>query len=72
LFFADDQINSPEFEVLDRDAPRVKNGRYVIIPAGKESDGEANNDHAEIWGSYLKQFLVSLTPQAVQSSSSNP
>jgi homoserine O-acetyltransferase len=72
ILFADDQINSPEFEVLDREMPRVKNSRYVIIPASKESDGEANNDHAEIWGVYLKKFLRSLTPQAVQSSSSNP
>jgi hypothetical protein len=53
IVFADDQINSPEFEVLVREAPRVKNGRYVIIPAGKESDGEANNDHAEIWGVHM-------------------
>jgi hypothetical protein len=33
--FEDDQINAPEFAALDREMPRVKNGRYAIIPAVK-------------------------------------
>ncbi len=41
--FEDDQVNVPEFSVLDREMPRVKNGRYVIVPFGKLSDGEGNN-----------------------------
>jgi homoserine O-acetyltransferase len=60
--FEDDQINSPEFAVLDRDMPRVKNGRYVIIPAGKQSEGEAaNNRNAELWQPYLRDILRAPT-----------
>jgi homoserine O-acetyltransferase len=58
--FEDDQINSPEFAVLDREMPRVKNGRYVIIPAGKQSAGEAaNNVNAELWLTHLQEMLRS-------------
>ena len=57
IAFADDQINSPEFAALDREMPRVKNGRYVIVPVTKESDGEHNNLNRGIWGSYLLDFL---------------
>jgi homoserine O-acetyltransferase len=60
--FEDDQINSPEFAVLDREMPRVKNGRYVIIPTGKQSNGEADNIiNAEMWQPYLQDLLRSLT-----------
>jgi hypothetical protein len=46
IVFEDDQINSPEFAALDREMPQVKNGRYAIIPAGKQSNGEGNNTAA--------------------------
>jgi homoserine O-acetyltransferase len=62
ISFDDDQINSPEFAVLDREMPRVKNGRYVIIQTGKRGNGEASNiSNAELWRSYLQDFLRSLT-----------
>ena len=57
IVFADDQINSPEFAALDREMPRVKNGRYVIIPVNSESDGERNNLNGGIWGSHVRDFL---------------
>jgi homoserine O-acetyltransferase len=57
IVFGDDQINSPEFAALDREMPRVKNGRYVIVPVTKESDGERNNLNGGIWGSHLRDFL---------------
>lgn len=60
ILFADDQVNSPAFEVLDREMPRVRNGRYVIIPAGKQSNGELNNFNVELWRSYVEDFLRSL------------
>jgi hypothetical protein len=60
--FEDDQVNAPEFSVLDREMPRVKNGRYVIVPVGKLSEGEGNNiRNAELWKTYLEEFLRSLT-----------
>jgi len=60
IVFADDQINSPQFGALEREMPRVKKGRYVIIPAGKQSNGEGNNTDAELWRPYLEDLLRSL------------
>jgi hypothetical protein len=40
--------------------PRVRNGRYVIVPAGKGSIGEGNNLEAGLWRSHLEYFLKSL------------
>jgi homoserine O-acetyltransferase/O-succinyltransferase len=61
VMFDDDQINSPEFSVLDREMPRVKNGRYVIVQTGKEGDGERqDNVNAKLWRSYLHDLLLSL------------
>jgi homoserine O-acetyltransferase len=59
IAFADDQINSPEFTALDREMPRVKNGRFVIVPATKQSGGEGNNTVAELWQHYLAEVLSS-------------
>ena len=59
--FEDDQVNSPEFAALDREMPRVKNGRYVIIPTGKQGNGEAGNiANGELWGPHLQELLRSL------------
>jgi homoserine O-acetyltransferase len=59
ITFADDQINSPEFAALDREMPRVRNGRFVIVPATKQSDGEGNNTVAGLWRHYLAEVLNS-------------
>jgi homoserine O-acetyltransferase/O-succinyltransferase len=61
IVFEDDQINSPQFAALDREMPRVKNGRYVLIPAGKQSNGEGNNTDAKLWQPYLRDLLRALT-----------
>ena len=60
--FEDDEINGPEFAALAREMPRVKNGRYVIIPTVKQSNGEAGNiANGELWVAHLQSFLDSLT-----------
>jgi homoserine O-acetyltransferase len=62
IVFADDQINSPQFAVLDQQMPRIKHGRYVIVPVSEQSDGERNNLHGAIWDLYLRDFVASLAP----------
>jgi homoserine O-acetyltransferase len=61
IVFDDDQINSPELAVLDREMPRVKTGKYVIVRTGAEGKGEAeDNINAKLWLSHLQDFLRSL------------
>jgi homoserine O-acetyltransferase/O-succinyltransferase len=61
IVFDDDQINSPEFAMLDREMPRVKNGKYAIVHTGKEGNGEGeDNINVKLWQSYLQDFVRSL------------
>src|SRR5215469_6177323 len=59
IVFADDQINSPEVAALKREMPRVRNGRYVIVPPGPASNGEGNNNNASIGRTQLEDLLRS-------------
>ena len=61
IVFADDQINSPELGALDREMSHVINGRFVIVPAGIDSDGEGNNTNAKLWHTHLEDLLSSVT-----------
>jgi homoserine O-acetyltransferase len=59
IVFADDQINSPEIAALEREMPRVRNGRYWIVPPGPASNGEGDNNNAYIWRTRLEDLLRS-------------
>jgi len=60
VLFDDDQVNSPEFAVLGREMPRVKNGKYAIVYTGKEGNGEGeDNINAKLWQGYLQDFVRS-------------
>jgi homoserine O-acetyltransferase len=58
--FADDEINPPELRTYDREMPRVKNGRFIIVPASDKTIGHSTTGHPEFWRDYLKDFLDSL------------
>lgn len=61
VVFDDDQINSPEFAILDREMPRVKNGKCVVVHTAKEGNGEGeDNINAKLWLSHIQIFLQSL------------
>ena len=40
--------------------PRVKNGRYVLIPPGENSLGHQNLTQGALWGPYVADFLKQL------------
>jgi homoserine O-acetyltransferase len=60
--FADDEINPPELRLYDREMLRVKNGRFVIIPASDKTIGHSTTGHPESWRVYLEEFLDSVEP----------
>ncbi len=55
--FADDEINPAQLKILEREMPRVKNGRYVVIPPGENSLGHQNLSQGALWGPYVAEFL---------------
>ena len=54
----DDERNPVELGVLPRLIPKVKNGRYYIIPASAQTRGHGTTGNARLWAAQLKDFLT--------------
>ncbi len=54
---ADDERNPAELGILEREIKRVKQGRYVLIPAGPETRGHGTMGIAKLWKPYLAEFM---------------
>jgi homoserine O-acetyltransferase len=53
----DDFINPPELGIAEREAKRVKNVRFVLIPASEQTFGHGTHTHAALWQQYLAELL---------------
>jgi homoserine O-acetyltransferase/O-succinyltransferase len=53
----DDFINPPELGIAEREIKRVKNGRFVLIPASAETHGHGTHTWPALWQQYLKDLL---------------
>ena len=54
---ADDFINPPELDFAERLMPRVKRGRFVLIPASDRTHGHGTHTWAEFWKDELAALL---------------
>jgi homoserine O-acetyltransferase len=54
---ADDERNPPELGVLQSEVKRVKNGRFVILPASADTAGHGTTGQAKFWKQHLADFL---------------
>jgi homoserine O-acetyltransferase len=59
---ADDFVNPPELGLMDKLMPRVKNGRFVLLPISDATRGHGTHSLPAIWKSYLAEFLTMLPP----------
>jgi len=59
----EDHANPPELGTVERAMKRVKNGRYVLIPAGPNTHGHFSHFYAELWKPHLVEFLAELGPE---------
>jgi len=57
---ADDFINPPELGIMEKLMPRVKRGKYVLLPTTKETHGHSTHTWAAVWKGYLADFLAAL------------
>jgi len=53
----DDFINPPELEIAQREIKRVKNGKFVLLPASEQTHGHGTHTWAAVWQPYLKELL---------------
>lgn len=63
---ADDVVNPPELGLMEKLMPRVKHGRYVLIPTSDQTRGHGTHSLPVVWGTYLAEFLKALTPAMSQ------
>jgi homoserine O-acetyltransferase len=54
---ADDFINPPELGIAETMAPRIRRGRFVLIPVSTETHGHGTHTWAAIWKDYLEELL---------------
>ena len=63
---ADDVVNPPELGLMEQLMPRVKRGRYVLIPTSDRTRGHGTHSLPAVWGPYLADFLKGLSPSPSQ------
>ena len=54
---ADDFVNPPELGLMERLMPRVRRGRYVLIPTSERTRGHGTHSQPAVWGAYLAAFM---------------
>jgi len=60
---ADDFVNPPELSLMDQLMPRVKKGKFVLLPITDQTRGHGTHSLPAIWKDYLGEFLQQLPPQ---------
>jgi homoserine O-acetyltransferase len=63
---ADDVVNPPELGIMEKLMPRVKRGRYVLVPTSDRTRGHGTHSLPAVWGPYLADFLRELSPPMSQ------
>jgi homoserine O-acetyltransferase len=53
----DDFINPPELGIAEREIKRVKNGKFVLLPASEQTHGHGTHTWAAVWQQDLKELL---------------
>jgi homoserine O-acetyltransferase len=59
---ADDEVNPPELGIMERLMPRVKRGKYVLIPISERTRGHGTHSLPAIWKPYLVELLKEIQP----------
>ena len=57
---ADDVINPPELGIAERLIPRVRRGRFVLIPVGPTTRGHGTHTAAAVWKPWVGPFIAGL------------
>jgi homoserine O-acetyltransferase len=57
---ADDVVNPPELGLMEKLMPRVKRGKYILIPTSDLTRGHGTHSQAALW----KQYLIDLLKEA--------
>ena len=56
---ADDLVNPPELQILEREIKRVPHGRAIVIPFSERTHGHGSHTYAGLWKPDLEALLKS-------------
>jgi homoserine O-acetyltransferase len=59
---ADDLVNPPELGLMERLIPRLKRGRYLLLPITPQTRGHGTHTVAAVWKHPFAAFVASLSP----------
>jgi homoserine O-acetyltransferase/O-succinyltransferase len=54
----DDFINPPELGIAEREVKRLKNGKFILIPASESTHGHGTHTWAALWKEHLGELLA--------------
>ena len=57
---ADDFVNPPELGLMEQLMPRVKYGKFILLPITDQTRGHGTHSLPAIWKGYLADFLKGL------------
>ena len=60
---ADDFVNPPELDLMSRLMPRVKQGKFILLPITDQTRGHGTHSLPSVWKGYLAEFLKDLPQQ---------
>ena len=56
--FEDDELNPPQLGTVEPAIARIPGARYVLVPAGKETNGHYSTLLAHLWAPHLLAFMA--------------
>jgi homoserine O-acetyltransferase len=61
---ADDFVNPPELGIAEPAAKKIKNGRFILLPASDQTHGHGTPTWAAVWQQYLGELLAATQPKS--------
>jgi homoserine O-acetyltransferase/O-succinyltransferase len=69
---ADDLVNPPELQILEKEIVRVPRGRAVVLPLSDKTAGHGTHTLASVWRSYLEDLLRTSAAPATSQAAAGP
>ena len=60
---ADDFVNPPELGIAEREVKKIKNARFILLPASEQTHGHGTHTWAAVWQQYLSELLAATAPK---------
>ena len=55
---ADDFVDPPDLGIAEREVKKIRNARFVLLPASEQTHGQSTDSWAAVWQQYLSELLA--------------